>query len=127
MKNVLTFAHISVIINNNRYMDNNKITVLLSKREEILRKLQSITNFSKGSVIEYKRYCGKKNCKCYKEKRMHTSAFLSYKEGSKSRLIPIKSHQKKEVTQWVNNNKKIKQLINEMTEINTQILRENGI
>lgn len=110
-------------------MENNgtKLSSLYTQREQVIQKIQRISNLAKGSLYASKRYCGKKNCKCYKNKEKHTSLFWSYKENNKTKLIPVKQSQEKTIKKWLNNHKELKGLISKLTYINTSILKTGGI
>ena len=60
---------------------------------KVIKKIHSLDHIIRGSVFEYKRYCGKSSCNCARMKKPHKSMFLSFKYQGKTRLIPIKKEQ----------------------------------
>ncbi len=96
----------------------------LQKEKAILiEKIHSLDDVVRGSIYEMKRFCGKKNCICYKTNTPHKSLFLSFSYKGKTKLIPIKKEQIPGIKARINNYKELKAAINELTRINAEILR----
>ena len=84
---------------------------------EVLEKIRSLDNVIKGSIYEMKRYCGKSNCKCAKEKTPHKSMFLSFTYQGKTRLVPIKKDQIPQIREKISDYKELKAGIDELARI----------
>ena len=97
---------------------------LNKEKIKILEKIKTLVNVIKGSIYESKRFCGKKNCICYTTKSPHKSLFLSFKYKGKTKLIPIKEKQISKIKIQLNNYKELKQTIDELARINSEILRK---
>lgn len=93
------------------------------QRLKTIQKIRSLDNVIKGSIIEYKRFCGKKNCVCARTNVPHASLFLSFKYQGKTRLIPIKEHQIPKIKASISNYKQLKAAIDELARINAELLR----
>jgi len=96
---------------------------LYQQRAKTLQKIRSLDNVIKGSIIEYKRFCGNKNCVCARTNTPHASMFLSFKYQGKTRLIPIKEHQIPQIKASIRNYKELKAAIDELAMINAELLR----
>ena len=93
------------------------------QKTKTLEIIKSLDNVIKGSIIEMKRFCGKKNCKCAKTKITHKSLFLSFRYKGKTKMIPIKKEQILEIKARISNYKELKAAIDELTRINAELLR----
>ncbi len=96
---------------------------LKNQKTKTLTKIKSLDNVIKGSIIEMKRYCGKKNCKCIKTKTPHKSLFLSFKYKGKTKMIPIKKEQIPEIKSRISSYKELKSAIDELAMVNAELLR----
>lgn len=97
---------------------------LAKEKMEILEKIKTLDGVIKGSICELKRFCGKKNCICYKNHSPHKSLFLSFKYKGKTKLIPIKKKQIPRIKIQLNNYKELKQAIDDLAKINAELLRK---
>jgi len=88
-----------------------------------LEKISSLDNVIKGSIVEMKRFCGKKNCKCAKTNTPHKSLFLSFRYKGKTKMIPIKKEQISEIKARIGDYKELKAAIDELARINAELLR----
>ncbi len=96
---------------------------LKSVRIKLISKIKSLDNVIKGSIYEMKRYCGKKNCKCFKTNTPHKSLFLSFRYDGKTNLIPIKKEQIREIKKKIKNYKELKKAIDKLAMINSNLLK----
>ena len=96
---------------------------LRKEKIRIIEKIHSLDNVIRGSVFEYKRYCGKPSCSCARTKNPHKSMFLSFKYQGKTRLIPIKKEQIPEIKNRIKDYKDLKVAIDELARINAELLR----
>ena len=90
---------------------------------KVIKKIHSLDNVIRGSVFEYKRYCGKSSCDCARMKKPHKSMFLSFKYQGKTRLIPIKKEQIPRIKKRIKDYKELKAAIDELARINSEMLR----
>ena len=96
---------------------------LKEQKTKTLEIISSMDNVIKGSIIEMKRFCGKKNCKCAKTKIPHKSLFLSFKYKGKTKMIPIKKEQIPDIKARINDYKELKAAIDELAKVNAELLR----
>lgn len=100
------------------------MSTLQKRKVELLENIASFTDVVKGSIYELKRFCGKKNCRCYKTKTPHTSLMLSFSYKGKTRLVPIRKNQVSRTKKNIKDYKKLKAHIDELAKINSELLRE---
>lgn len=96
---------------------------LEKEKIRVLEKIRSLDKVIRGSVFEYKRYCGKASCSCARTKKPHKSMFLSFKYQGKTRLVPIKKEQIPEIKNRIRDYKELKAAIDELARINAELLR----
>ena len=99
---------------------------LKKEKIRVLEKIQSLDNVIRGSVFEYKRYCGKPSCSCARTNTPHRSMFLSFKYQGKTRLVPITKEQIPEIKKRITDYKELKAAIDELARINAELLRSEG-
>ena len=95
---------------------------LVKQRNTRLKKLASLTPFVAASIVTIRRRCGQPNCHCASGEG-HPATILSFKEGDKPRTVYVPVDKVEEVTQWVANYKKRKELVKEISLLNIQILQ----
>lgn len=98
-----------------------KIEDLSSQQKMLRRELRSLGNIVKGSLVTLSRLCGKPNCKCTRGER-HKNLFLSYKIKQKPYLIYIPKRFEKKVTALVANHKRLRQIVDELSRVNREII-----
>lgn len=96
---------------------------LLESKEKIIEKIKSLTDAIKGSIYTSSRFCGKKNCNCFKTKTPHKSSMLSFRYNNKTKLISLKSDQVKEVESKIKQYRELKNAIDELALINAELLK----
>lgn len=98
---------------------------LAKEKIKIIEKIKMLYSAIKGSICELKRFCGKKNCICFRTNNPHRSLFLSFKYKGKTKLIPIKEKQILKIKIKINYYKELKQAIDELAKINAELLRSS--
>jgi len=96
---------------------------LQTKRQNLLRQLQNLDPWIEGSLVSTSRKCGKKNCACYHNGAKHPVLFVTGKEAGKTVCLYIPRQLEAEVKQWVQNYKKLKALIRQISEVQKEIIR----
>lgn len=94
---------------------------LYTQQKSLRRELYSTGNLIKGSLKTLGRLCGKPNCKCTRGER-HQGLFLSFNIKQKSHLIYIPKKLGEKVITMVNNHKKLRQIVNELSKVNREII-----
>lgn len=96
---------------------------LEAKRFKSLQKINTLLPWIEGSLVSTSRFCGKKNCICHHEGPKHPVVYVTWKEKGKTISLYVPRRMEKEVIRWVQNYKKLKDLIREISEIQKQIIR----
>ena len=94
----------------------------LEQQKKILSKLRKLGPFIQGSLTVTKKKCGNPKCRCATEGPFHETALLTWKEGKKTKTLYVQKHLRKEVARWVEEGKKLKALITEMSEVQRALL-----
>ncbi len=76
----------------------------------------------RASVVEMRRVCGNKNCRCAKGE-LHKSLYLYQSKKGKSRMLFIPVELEREAKEWVRRNKEIRKLLDRLSEINWEKIR----
>jgi hypothetical protein len=96
---------------------------LEAKRLKPLRKIQTLIPWIEGSLVSTSRFCGKKNCICHQGGSKHPVLYITWKEQGKTVSLYVPRRLESEVIGWVQNYKRLKDLIREISEIQKQIIR----
>ena len=88
-----------------------------------LRKILDSSGMLHGTVIERQRVCGKPNCKCTRGHK-HRSLYLVVTEGGKPRQLYVPGDWEQTVRQWVQDYQKARELMEEVSRIHWQKVRE---
>jgi len=96
---------------------------LEAKRLKLLQKTQTLIPWIEGSLVSTSRFCGKKNCICHQGGPKHPVVYITWKENGKTVSLYVPRRLEPEVIGWVQNYKKLKALIREISEIQKQIIR----
>ena len=98
--------------------------VLKARRDSRIKNLIGSTPFIEGSLKAIKVKCGNPNCRCANGDK-HTSHILTRKVEGKTKSVYVPVGMVKEVEKWVEEYRKIKTKIREITEINEQIIKQH--
>lgn len=82
----------------------------------ILKELAGIGPFVSASFVRTQKRCGRKGCRCREEGPCHPTAHLTWKEHGKTRTLHVPQDLVEEVTQWIEEWKKLRLLIQSMSE-----------
>lgn len=97
---------------------------LIGKRSQLFRRLMKLRNIIPGSFSIRRLHCGKQNCICKREGKLHTGYQYSYKiepkQKPKTKMIP--KNLSKQVERQVAANKEFKKIMKQIHEINLEIL-----
>ncbi len=88
--------------------------------KQILAKIKALGPMIRGSIVEAKRTCGKKTCKCAQGKR-HTAFYLSRRLEGKTRLDHISHVHVQTVRQYRKNYDRLMRLVEQLS---TALIRE---
>lgn len=101
-----------------------KVTKLIKKRNKRLQSLPPLKEVVRGTVFKRQIKCGKQYCHCA-EGKGHTVWYLSSTHPSgKTEQISLKRTQVPAVRAWVKNYRKAKKILEAVSAINRDIIRE---
>lgn len=83
--------------------------------QRILARLRTMGPFLEGSLTITTKRCGRPTCRCVTEGPLHEAALLTWKEQGKTRTLHVPIALREEVAAWVEEGKRLKQLIHEMS------------
>ena len=91
----------------------------------ILDQIRHIGPFLQGSLCTSLKRCGRKSCRCASEGPIHTTTLLTWKEGSdnRTRTLHIPAHLRDEVQTWLDEGKRLRQLIADMSAAQRDFLK----
>ena len=94
------------------------------QRTAKLRQLAACRPFVAASLCVVPRRCGKPTCKCMRGEP-HTAHVLTFKVRNKTRTIHVPKEMVQEVQQWVTEHKRIKNLLQEISDLSVTILQRH--
>ncbi len=92
-------------------------------KNDILKEIRNIGPVVRGSVVNYKRTCGYKNCKCAKGEK-HSAFYLSRSINGKTKLSHISKQHVEQVKSWKDNHTRLMTLIDELTNCLLEELKD---
>jgi hypothetical protein len=101
---------------------------LKAQKRRFVNKITSLDPWIEGTLVSTSRRCGKNNCACHKGGARHPVLFLTWKENGKTLSLYVPKRWEEDVRRWVENYKKLKGLIREVTLLQRQVigLREDS-
>jgi excinuclease UvrABC ATPase subunit len=95
-----------------------------TRREAKLKQLALAKPLVAASLCRVARRCGHPNCKCARGEP-HTAHVLTYKVKGKTKTVHVPKDMVEEVTQWVEEHKRIKKLLREISDLSLTIIRRH--
>jgi len=92
----------------------------MATSKQILARIRAIGPVVHGSLVEAKRTCGNKGCKCARGQR-HSAFYLSRSIEGRTRLEYVSKADVETVRKWRKNHERLMVLLEELT---TALLRE---
>jgi hypothetical protein len=89
-----------------------------------LKQLAACKPFVAASLCEVERKCGKANCKCARGEP-HRAHVLTYKVKGKTKSVYVPKDRVEEVREWVNEHKRIRTLIREVSNASLEVLKRH--
>ena len=70
----------------------------------------------RGNLVEMKRSCGKRGCRCQKDPSLrHRSLYLAIRKAGVQRMIYIPKEWEKDVKDWVNRYKEVRAVLEKLS------------
>ena len=96
-----------------------------TRRAAKLKQLAQAGPFVAASLNKVKRQCGKPHCRCSRG-QPHEAYTRTYKVQGKTKTVHVPKELVEEVKQWVQEYKRIKKLIREVSNNSLAIIRRHG-
>ena len=94
------------------------------RRAAKLKQLAACRPFVAASLSTVDRRCGKPNCKCARGEP-HRAYVLTFKVDNKTKTVHVPKDMVEEVQQWVNEHKRIKTLVQEISTLSVTLIRRH--
>ncbi|MFC1852149.1 DUF6788 family protein [candidate division CSSED10-310 bacterium] len=91
--------------------------------KDILACVRKIRPFIIGSLNITHKKCGSPTCRCATKGELHETSFLTWKVDKKTHSLYVPKHMRNEVKKWIEEGKKLKRLIKEMSEAQKEFLK----
>ena len=95
-----------------------------TRRGAKLRELASVQPLVAGSLCLARRTCGRPSCRCARGEP-HWAWALTFKVAGKTRTVHVPKDIVEEVRKWVNEHKRVKRLIREISSLSLQIIHRH--
>ena len=106
-------------------MGKNKIKELTKWRETLRKKMLALGPLMRGSVVELEGRCGNPNCRCARGQK-HKRWYYSMSQRGKTKVIYLGKSREPLARQYSENYKALLEIVEEMTMINMQLLKEGA-
>ncbi len=97
--------------------------LLGNKRDKLLQGITKLSPWIEGTLVTTTRFCGRKNCACHTSGQKHPVIYVTWKENGKTVSLYIPKNLETEVKGWVENYKRLKELIRQISNIQKDIVR----
>jgi hypothetical protein len=84
--------------------------------KNILEQVRRAGPFIEASLTVTRKRCGRAQCRCVEEGPIHETALLTWKEKAVTRTLYVPVAMREEVRTWVNNWKRLRRLIRQMSQ-----------
>ena len=81
----------------------------------------------RGNLSVRERTCGKPNCRCMTGGEKHSAVYLVFSEGGKYQQVFVPKALHERVRQWVENHKKARDLLEEISQLHSSKLRNREV
>ena len=96
---------------------------LEAQRRALIRRLSQLGPWIEGSLVSTARTCGKKSCACMNQGPKHPVMYITGKQKGKTVSLYIPRKLEAEVSTWLKNYKKAKELIRKISNVQKEIIR----
>jgi len=102
-------------------------TLLRRMRDARLKKLAQAGPLLAGSLVQQRVRCGRPNCRCAKDPAYrHVKTVITRTVKGKTRTVYVPLDLVEEVRTWVAEYKRIKELLNEISELSWALVRSHA-
>ena len=79
--------------------------------------------FIRGTILERRHLCGKPNCRCALKGQRHRAVSLVISQQGKTRQLYIPAAWEQRVGQWVDNHRRLRGLLKELSQVHWEKVR----
>lgn len=97
-------------------------TLIRRMRDARVRKLAQVGPLLAGSLVRIAKHCGRPGCHCQTGDK-HVGWYLTRSVKGKTQTTYVPIDMRKEVQGWINEHRRLKQLIAEISELNRALIR----
>ena len=98
-------------------------TLLHRMLQHRLPQLATATPILATSFGTYRHRCGRPACRCHRGGPLHTGQHLTFKERGKTRSVYVPKEMLPEVRSWLDEHKRLKNLLREIHQLTVALLR----
>ena len=91
-------------------------------RDSRVARLASTRTFVAASLVQSARTCGNPNCRCASGEK-HMGFALTFKQEGRTRSVYVPVDRVEEVRQWVEEHRRLKNLLSEISTLTIELLR----
>jgi hypothetical protein len=88
----------------------------------ILEQVRRVGPFVEASLTVTRKRCGRPQCRCAEEGPIHETALLTWKEKAVTHTLYVPVEMREEVRTWVDNWKRLRRLIHQMSQAQREFL-----
>lgn len=100
----------------------NKEQVVRTKAAQLMEQVQSLGLLLKASVVRRRFRCGKSGCRCVRG-HLHQDMIVTRQAGGRTQTIRVRQGRETEALAWLENWRRLKQILSRLTTVEMQILR----
>jgi hypothetical protein len=93
-----------------------------TKAARLMEQVKSLGLLLKASVVRRKFRCGKAGCRCVRG-HFHQDMIVTRKAGGRTQTIRVRQGRETEALTWLENWRRLKQILSRLTAVEMQILR----
>ena len=98
-------------------------SVLLRRRQALLREISSLGPVFRGCVVERSLTCGKEHCSCRKG-QLHTAFYLSFRAGGRAYVVELPRRFASEAKRLQRNWLRLKALLEDLALVQVRLWKE---
>jgi hypothetical protein len=98
-------------------------TQIRRMRDSRLKQLVPTGQVLAANLAEVQKNCGQRSCACYHGGPLHVAHHLSYTVEGKTRNVYVPQDLLEEVRTWIAEYRRIKTLLQEITQLNVALIR----
>ena len=108
-------------------MDKKEIQQIKRRKRTLEQRMGMLTPVMRGTVVELATTCGHPTCRCAQGGEKHKKLYFSVSAKGKTKLIYLGKERAELAKRYADNYKALAELIDEMTLINMDLLRQNAL